>query len=192
MPPELQKLQSDVEQLRLILTQHQHQGFDFSPSLRGQDWQQIGKTVLAAAATSIRVDIPQKQFLRILIQWGAKSAGSDDYLRFNNDSAGNYTFINSGGTARTSQTQIDIRDALNSALGGFAVIDIVNNLSSIVKPVIVHVANRITSAGTAQTFYQIFGTWVNTANFITRIDLVSSGAATFPANSSILVLSSKE
>lgn len=188
MPPDLE---NRIRQLELLMSQHQHHGVD-SASLRSQDWQQIGKTVLASAATSIRADIPNKQFVRILISWGAKSGASDDYLRFNNDSGSNYTFINSGGTARTSQAQLDLRDGLNSALGGFAIIDVLNNLSGTVKVVVIHTVNRITSAATAQTFYQIFGSWVNTSAFITRLDLISSGVATYPTNSSILVLSSKE
>ena len=148
---------------------------------------------MSAAAASIRVDIPNKQFLRILISWGAKSGASDDYLRFNNVSTGTpYTFILRGGTARTSQNQIDIRDGANLALGGFAVVDVVNNLSTLVKSVIIHTVDRITGAATAQTFYDIFGTFVNTTAFITRVDLISSDADTYPASSSILVLSSKE
>lgn len=182
---------ADLQKIEQILYTHQHRGDDFTQPLRGLDLQQLGKTVLTAAATSLRVNIPSKQFLKILIQWGAKSGASDDYLRFNNDSGSNYTFINSGGVARTSQAQIDIRDGLNSALGGFAVIEIAN-VSSLVKTITVHTVNRITSAATSQTFYQIFGTWVNTADFITRIDLVSSNTETYPSGSSLLVLGTKE
>ena len=181
-----------LKQIEKILATHQHSGGDGTERLRNQDLQQIGKTVLVSATTSMRIDIPPKQFLRILIQWGAKSGSSNDFLRFNNDSGNNYSFIEAGGTARTSQGQIDVRDALNSALGGFSVIDVANNLSTIVKSVVAHTVNRITSAGTAQTFNQIFGTWVQTTDFITRIDLVSSGAATYPVGSSILIFGSKE
>lgn len=189
MPP----TREEFNQLQKLLYEHQHSAADLTSKLRNQDWQQIGKSVLSGVAASIRVDIPQKQFLKILISAGAKSGASDDYLRFNNVSTGTpYTFINSGGTARTSQNQIDLRDGLNSALGFFAVIDVINNLSTLEKSISAQVVNRIAAAGTAQSLYQIFGTWVNTDAFISRIDLVSSGAATYPANSQILVLSSRE
>ena len=187
-----EQLENKINQLEQLFRQHQHNGADFSERLRGQDLQQLGKIVLASAAASISLTIPVKQFLRILIQFGVKSGASDDYLRFNADSGSNYTFINSGGTARTSQGQIDIRDGLNSALGGFMVIDVLNNLSSLVKPIVIQTVNRIVAAGTAQTFYQIFGTWVNTTAFITTIGLISSNTQTYPANSSIIVLSTKE
>ena len=185
-PPDLQQIQNEIAQLKLIVNTHQHRGFDFSQSLRSQDWQQIGKTVISAAATSIRMDIPNKQYVKIVISWGAKSGASNDYLRFNNDSGANYTT-----TTGVSQSQIDIRNAANSALGGFSVIEVFN-FSSTVKPVFIHTVNLITSAGTAISSYQLFASWVNTTAFLTRVDLVSSGAQTYPANSSILILSSKE
>ena len=187
----MNNLEQRLNQLELLLKTHQHTGADFTQVLRNQDFQQLGKIELLAAATSMSITIPPRVFLRVLIQFGAKSGVSDDYLTFNSDSGSNYTFINSGGTARTSQAQIDIRDGLNSALGGFCVIDIANYLSSIVKPIVVHTTNRITSAATSQTFYQIFGNWVNTANQITTIKLASSNSQTYPVNSSLLVLGSK-
>ena len=182
----LQKLNT----LEQIVKSHQHNGSDFTSPLRKQDFQQLGRVALTAAASSIRINIPQKRYIKIVIQWGAKSGASDDYIRFN-DSGANYTFINSGGTARTSQTQIDIRDGLNSALGGFAIIEIAN-IANVVASVSVHTINKITSAATAQTFYQIFGTWVNATDYITRVDLISSNAQTYPSGSEIIILGSKE
>ena len=182
MPPDLEQR---IRQLELRMATHQHSG-DFSASLRSQDLQQVGRTELAVAATSIRTDIPVKRYVKIIISWGAKSGASDDYVRFNNDSGSNYTT-----TTGTSQAQIDIRNAANSALGGFSVIEVFN-LSSIVKPVFIHTVNRITGAGTAISSYQLFASWVNTTEFLTRVDLVSSGAATYPVGASILVLSSRE
>lgn len=184
-------LEERVNQLELLLKTHQHRGPD-SAVLRFQDFQQLGKIELTAAATSLSIAVPVKQFLLILIQWGAKSGASDDYLRFNADSGSNYTFIDAGVAARTSQGQIDLRDALNSALGGFSVIHVTNYLSTAPKPVVAHTVNRIAAASTAQTFAQIFGTWVNTTNQINTISLSSSNAQTYPTGSSILVLGSKE
>lgn len=185
-------LQEQINQINFLLKTHQHSGGDFSAPLRNQDMQEIGRTVLTAVATSISVVIPPKRFLRILLTWGAKSGTSDDYLTFNSDSGSNYTFINSGSAARTSQARIDIRDGANSALGGFCVIDIANNIPTIVKSVMVRTVDRITNAATSQTFYQIFGTWVNILNQITTITLTSSGATTFPIGSELVILSTKE
>lgn len=188
MPP----FEKRLSELELLFKSHQHTGGDFTQTLRNQDLQQIGRTVLVAAATSISVTVPLKRFIRILISFGAKSGASDDNLTFNGDTGSNYTFIVSGGTARTSQAEIDIRDAANSALGGFAIIEIANNLPTIVKPFVVHVVDRITNAGTAQTSFQIFGTWVNTANQISTITLTSSNSETYPVNSEIVILSTKQ
>lgn len=176
-----------INQLEQLMRTHQHASFDTTAPLRFQDTQQIGKAVLASASTSLSLSIPPKQLIRIFIQWGAKSGTSDDYLRFNADSGNNYTT-----TTGVSQAQIDIRNGANSALGAFSVIEIVNNISTQVKPVFIHTVNRITSAGTAISSYELFAVWVNTASFITSISLTSSGAATYPSGTSIIVLSSRE
>lgn len=183
MNPETEKR---IAQLEYSMAMHQHRGVD-SAFLRHQDWQQIGQLVLPAAATSISVTIPAKRFLKVILSWGAKSGASNDLLRFNSDSGANYTT-----TTGVSQTEIDIKNAANSILGGFSIIEIANNLSSIVKPVFIHTVNRITGAGTAIGSYQLFACWVNTAAFITTIALSSSNTETYPANSILTVLSSKE
>jgi len=183
MPP----LEERIQQLEFLMRTHQHAGFDTSASLRFQDSQQIGRISLSSDTTSMSITIPPKQFLRVFIQWGAKSGASNDYVRFNADAGSNYTT-----TTGPSQAQIDVRNAANSALGAFVILDIVNTVSSQVKPVVIHTVNRITSAGTAISSFELFATWVNVAAFITSISLTSSGVATYPVNSSILVLSSKE
>ena len=175
-----------IFQLEYAMSQHQHNGLE-SASLRSQDWQQVGLLVLPAAATSISVTIPAKRFLKIILSWGAKSGVSEDYLRFNSDSGNNYTT-----TTGVSQGQIDIRNAANSALGGFSIIEVANNVPGIVKPVFIRTVNRITSAGTAISSYQLFACWVNTALPITTIGLISSNTQTYPADSLLLCLASKE
>lgn len=185
-------LQTQIDELRGVVYGHQHTGGDFTQTLRNQDLQQLGRTVLAVAATSISVTIPTKRVLRVHLTWGAKSGASDDYLTFNSDSGGNYSFFNQGAAARTSQARIDIRDGANSALGGFCVIHVANNLSSLVKSLILHTVDKITAAATTQTFYQIFGTWVNTSAFITTVTLTSSNAKTYPVGTELLVYGSRE
>ena len=179
-------MEQRLNNLEQLLYTHQHNGGDFTPKLRNQDLQQLGKTVLAVAATSISLNIPDKQYLKIILQWGAKSGISDDLLRCNSDSGANYTT-----TTGVSQTQIDIRNGANSALGGFSIIEIFN-LPTLVKPVFIHTVNRITSAGTAISSYALFGVWVNTSSPITTISLTSSNAQTYPINTSIIVYGSRE
>lgn len=110
-------------------------------------------------------------------------------LRFNGDASGNYTFIENGnGTARVSQTSIDLIDAANNSLGYFYVIDIVN-VFNLVKAVRADSIARITAAGTSQTRHRVYGTWVNTLAQITRIDLVAS-ANNLPSGTEISVFGS--
>lgn len=183
----MQNIEERVRLLEQLMSTHQHSGFDTTQNLRFQDSQQLGRIQLASSATSMSVTVPSKNFLRIFVQWGAKSGASNDFLRFNSDSGNNYTT-----TAGVSQAQIDLRNAANSALGGFSIIEIANNISSQVKPAFIHTVSRITSASTAISSFALFASWVNTTAFITSISLVSSNGETYPVNSSMVVLSSKE
>ena len=175
-----------IAHLEQILRSHQHDGLSSDP-LRNQDLQQIGKIVLGVAATSLSIAIPPRRYLRVLIACGAKSGASDDYLRFNADSGSNYTT-----TTGVSQAQIDIRNTANSALGFFSIIEIANKLSTLVKPCFLHTVNRITSAATAISSYALFASWVNTTAFINAVSLTSSGAATYPVGTELLVFGNKQ
>ena len=171
-----------TEELEKVFKFHQHSGSDLSLQLALLDWKLLARTSLAVAAGSIVLDnIPPRRFLRILIEHSAKSGNGNSLLRFNNDSAGNYTFIENGNnTARTSQTEIDLLDGANNSLGYLYVIDIVN-VFNLVKAVHADSIARITSAATAQTRHRIYGNWVSTTANITRCDLVAS-ANNLPAN----------
>jgi hypothetical protein len=178
---------ASLTELEQVLYSHKHTGSDFTQPLNNLDMQVVGKVVLATASTNFSIAFAPKQFLRIIVQWGAKSGSSDDYLRFNGDSGSNYTT-----TTGTSQAQIDLRNGANSALGAFSIIEVSNNLSSLVKPAFIHTVNRITSAGTAISSFALFASWVNTSAFLTSVSLTSSGVATYPAGSSITVFTTKE
>ena len=180
------------QDLERILTTHQHRGDDFSAPLRNQDWNLISRTSLSAAGTTLTLaGIDSKKFLRVYIEHDAKSGNGNSLLRFNNDSGSNYTFIENGnGTARTSQTSIDLIDGANNSLGYLYIIDIVN-VQNLVKSVHGEAIARITGAGTAQTRHRVYGSWVNTADRITRIDLLAS-ANNLPANTAIHVYGSSE
>lgn len=177
-----------IDDLELRFQSHQHTGYDGSQRLALLDWKLIARNTLAVAATSLVMDlIPSKSFMRVFIQYGAKTGSSNNYIRFNNDSGSNYTFIEeTTATARTSRTEIDLIDAASNALGYFHIIDIVN-YPSLVKSITAESIARITSAATAQSHLTVEGTWVNTTAAITRIDLISSGVATFPVGTSIAV-----
>lgn len=179
-------IEERINNIEQSLAQHQHNGIDLTSKLRSQDLQQLSKTTLAVAAASISVSFPAKQYLKIIIQFGAKSGASDDYLRFNSDSGANYTT-----TTGVSQSQIDIRNGANSALGAFSIIEIFN-LSTLVKPVLIHTVNRITAAGTVISSYTLFASWVNTSVPVTSLSLTSSNASTYPSLSSLIVIGSRD
>ncbi len=180
---------NEIQQIKDTLATHQHSGSDGSSKIALLDWKIIARNTLPVAATSLVMDnIPSRSFLRVLIQYGARSTTGNVLLRMNNDSAGNYTFIEeTTASARVSQTEIDIIDAAATSLGYFHTIDIVN-IPGLVKSITAESIARITAASTAQTHFTIKGTWVNTTAAITRLDVISSTSATFPVGTSIVVL----
>lgn len=167
---------------------HQHSGYDGSQRIALLDWKEIGRTELAVAATSLTLlNLSARRFMRALIQFDAKSGASDNYIRFNGDSAANYTFIDDiNAIARTSQAQIDISDGANVADGYFVIMDIVN-VSGLVKCTDVVSIRRITAASTVQTRSRVAGTWINTSAAINRIDLISSNTQTYPIGTQMVV-----
>jgi len=180
-----------LKQLAFIVKSHQHDGSN-TEKLRNQDFNLIAQSFLPVAATSLILDnIPNRRFLKVLIEHGAKSGNGNNLLRFNNDSGNNYTSVENGnGTDRTSASSIDLIDADNDSLGYFYIIEI-TNIQNLVKPVHAEVVARITSAATAQTRHRVYGTWVNTTEQISRIDLVAS-ANNLPVNTIMSVFGSKE
>jgi len=171
-----------------IVSNHEHTGSDGSKRLSLLDWKVLGRAELAVANTSLTLtSIPTRRFMKVFLQHGAKASNGNTLLRFNNDSSGNYSSISrENDTARTSATSIDLFDALNNTTAWLFVIDIFNAASS-VKGVISEGTQLVTTAGTSQVSRKVYGSWVNTADAINRIDVVSSGG-NLPVGSQILVM----
>ena len=194
MPPQfdINGLRNKLDSIELLLKTHKHASFDLTTPLTNLDFNLIARTSLGAAASSIVLDgISPRRFLRILIEHDAKSGNGNSLLRFNNDAAGNYTFIENGNnTARTSQTSVDLLDGANNSLGYFYIIDVIN-IFNLVKAVRADAVARIGAASTAQTRHRITGTWVNTTALITRVDLVAS-ANNLPSGTTLSIYGSRD
>lgn len=154
-------------------------------------WQEIGRTTLGAVADVITVSgLTAKKYLKILVLL-VSSGVITPYLRFNNDSANNYAWrrSSSGGadtaTVSTAQIVISFDDLANPSFIEILVI----NEATREKLAIAHsVDSTGEGAATAPSRTEVVGKWANTADAITRVDLVNTIAGDFSSGSGVVVL----
>ena len=119
--------------------------------------------------------------LEIQVQTGTPSAGCTPAIRFNNDAGAEYNWgwvqydATHGTAANDNQGEIN-----NSASAALTLFGRVNNISAADKYLCGMVATDNSSS--------FFITYHGAAALITRVQLISQGAVTFPAGSSIRVL----
>lgn len=180
----------ELDTLKKIFRSHQHRGGDGSLQLALLDWKELGRAELVTAGTTLTLlNLPPRRFLRIIVQHGAKASNGNTLLRFNGDSGSNYTSISrENAAARASQSSIDLLDTLNNTTAWMFVINVLN-IASTVKGVTSDGVQLMTAASGTQVHRKVYGTWVNTADLITRIDVVSSGG-NLPVGSQIIVYGS--
>lgn len=150
-------------------------------------WEELGRTTLGGTADSISVaSLPVRKYLRInfsLLNSGALVAG----FRFNNDSASNYThrFINDGTPGSATNVASVGSFGASTPISGYIEVE---NVAG--RPKLGHAVGVFggTSAGTAPSYIDFWLNWTNTADAISRIDFVNSGAGDFGVGSQLIVL----
>lgn len=149
---------------------------------------EVARLKLGAAGTTIAIgNIPARRFLRlvaVLINGGSSPVPT---MRFNNDSANNYSLrvSDNGAADGTFASQSGI--TLFSTIDGTAIstVDIVN-VATVEKPVIIHTTNTggATAVGLASR-RESQSKWANSTDQITRIDVI--GSSNFAAGSEVVV-----
>jgi len=161
--------------------------------------QELGRTRLTASGDTITVDFadkPNKKFLKIICALKSVTDVTNANLTFNNDTATNYAKRTSenGGADAT----LDSDDAITNIpllptsrnLPKFIIID-VENFKTQEKLVNASSVDQGT-AGAANAPNRVEGAhkWANTTDFITRVDIVNSGAGDYDVGSEVIVLGS--
>lgn len=155
-------------------------------------WEELGRTTLGAAGDNISIaSIATRKYLLVLGHI-LPSGATTPWLRFNNDTANNYSIrysasFGAGGTL-TSTSGMSL-DPASTATDIYLEALIVNVLAR-EKTVIGHsISNGTAGAANAPADIEVFGKWANTANAITRIDITNTaGAGDFAIGSQIIVL----
>ena len=152
-------------------------------------WEELGRTTLGVAGDTISVtSIAARKYLSIsilLINSGSITVTG----RFNNDSTASYAYRSSGngGADSTAVSQTSLSIAGAGSFSYLATIDIVN-VATIEKPVTMWVNNPNTAgAANAPGRTEFVGKWANTADQITRFDVLNGGAGDFAAGSEVVV-----
>jgi hypothetical protein len=154
-------------------------------------WELLGRTTLSSAGDTITVNnLPARTYLRIIVAALPSGAIRTSY-RFNNDSGNNYASRqSSNGAADTTVTsQPEIFFDSTPGTSSIFVDAQVLNIATQEKLVIAHTAERnTTGAANAPTRRESVGKWANTANQITRVDIINTGAGDFAIGSEVIVL----
>jgi hypothetical protein len=156
-------------------------------------WEELGRTTLSGAGDTISLTgLPARKYLTIFVSVQGTGGTVSAALRFNNDSATNYAWrLSSNGGADGSGVS-DTGALLTGAstYANFEFQGVVVNKASVEK--LVQGSRRdpgTAGAANLPNRVEYLGKWANTADQITRVDVVNTaGAGDFAIGSEIIVL----
>lgn len=158
-------------------------------------WVELDRTTLGSANANISVSsLPDKRYYKVLVDVAGQSSNSDFGVRFNSDSASNYSARVSfdGGadvTATTASLASTFTTDTPSTTPVFHVTYIAN-LAAKEKLLTTSqgVRQMTAGAGNAPQRSENAAKWVNTVDAINEITLTTAGAPTFNTGSQVVVL----
>ncbi len=154
-------------------------------------WQEIARTTLTVAGDTITVSsIPARKYLRVII-YTTNSGQISQLLRFNNDSAANYSYTTSSlgaaDTSTVSSTGVSITGGATYQM--YTTIEIMNTATLEKIGYFKRFNSNTAGAATAPTRMEGAFKWVNTSVQINRIDVTNpSGSGDFAIGAEIIVL----
>ena len=164
---------------------------DFGGAGNGVWWEEIGRTTLTSASDSITVSgFTAKKYLRILVSSLATGGTIDSWVRFNNDTASNYSRRHSsnGGADSVSATSSVLINVGPGAYPQYMTLDMVNIASQEKLAYITMVTQNTAGAGNAPNKVEGVGKWVNTTDQITQVNVSNGGTGDFAIGSEVVVL----
>jgi hypothetical protein len=168
-----------------------NKSIDFdSNTITNNWWQELGRQTISSPADSLTVSFTAKKYIKVLAS--IIPTGSVNFLlRFNNDSGSNYAFnVVTNGTATSGGSQTSL--FVDAGVGGGTVMFIefeVINVAAREKLVNgLSVGRGTAGAANAPSIRQGFGKWANTADQITRVDIVNSTTGDYDTGSELIIL----
>lgn len=156
-------------------------------------WEEIGRTTLTVAGDTVSVSsLPARKYLKIYASLRATGGVADLGLRFNNDTATNYSARYDSGGVHASAVSVNhvSMDSGTIASGGVAIIEALAINIAAYEKVFNFATGSVATAGaaTAPAELQGVGKWANTSVQINRVDIVNLGAGDFAIGSEVIVL----
>lgn len=153
-------------------------------------WEELGRTTLSSAGDTISVqNLGARKYLKIIADIPNSGNITVD-LRFNNDSGNNYGIRSSAnGAADVTSGSASSISILNSASSALMIYDVLN-VAAREKLVALqeNPINTATGAATPPSRQPGVAKWANTANQITRVDIVNGAAGDFAIGAEVIVL----
>lgn len=155
-------------------------------------WEELGRSTLGAAGDTITLNpIAARKYLRIIVIASATGGTINARLRFNNDSGANYSERSSanGGADGTAVSQTSMGLSATASAADRIFEGDIRNIAAQEKLLMGTTVEQGT-AGAANTTSraEIANKWANTANQITRIDVINTGTGDFAIGSEVVVL----
>jgi hypothetical protein len=155
-------------------------------------WEEVGRTTLSVAGDTISVTpIAARKYLKIIISVLDTGGTINATVRFNNDSGTTYANRSSANGAAdgtgASGTSMGM-SATASANPKYIECEVIN-IAAQEKLVTGHAIERgAAGAGTVPSRAELANKWANTADQITRVDVINTGTGDFAIGSEVVVL----
>ncbi len=153
-------------------------------------WEELGRTTLGVAGDTISIaSLPTRKYLKILASC-LPSGQIRPVIRFNNDSGNNYSLRESvnGGADSTTTAQNAFSDATALTSEHYLSWEVVNIAAYEKIGYGVWWSRGTAGAGNAPVRLEGVNKWANTADQITRVDVVNTGTGDFAIGSELVVL----
>lgn len=157
-----------------------------SPDALAYGYTEIGRTTLGSPGDTVTVSsLPVRKYLK-LIFFGLNSGQQAPALRFNNDSGANYgrRISVDGGADSTASGATNGLSVTATTNNVFLEVDVTNNATS--NKGLRGNGIRYTTGIPSREVYA--GTWSNTSDPITRVDIINLGTGDFAAGTELIVL----
>jgi hypothetical protein len=155
-------------------------------------WEELGRTTLSSAGDTISVTpVAARKYLMIFVTATATGGTISTHLRFNNDSGTNYAERTSsnGAADGTANTQTSISLQISTGSTPRNTIAFVTNITALEKLVDFRSSGPGSAGGAnAPDRKEGLAKWANTADQITRVDVVNAGTGDFAIGSEVVVL----
>lgn len=154
-------------------------------------WEELARVSTGSNVTSISTGtFAAKKYLTVIVR-AVNNGSTQKRIQFNNDTGSNYkSRFSVSGAADTDEATsgIGIPVGTTSSEPSFGVLDIVNTPTANEKLVYCNVVQQGTAGAANSTIrMEVSAKWANTANQITRVDLVGS-ASGLASGSELIVL----